>query len=372
MVSAMCHDIGHPGLNNLFLVETGHAMALRYNDKSPLENMHCAMMFDICRQDGKDVFMDFDDEPTRRDIRRVSIDAILLTDYTNDFTIVKEVTMIYETHGGLFDNAREMYKLKQAEYPSREAAEVFNEEETRETLRNVILHLCDVSTASKPWALCQIWANMVMTEYFNQGDREKELGLCVQHLNDREKNNVPHSQVCFIEFFVAPLYLSVSSLMPPMQPAADQLLANLDNWCSEWMFTSGVDEEEQVKVVERITKLVKKFNGLDVTHHTSHPSRLRPSVRPSGLRPSSLRPSIRPSTLSTSAMAMRPSLSVRPPISVRQSLSMMRPSLSAMRSSLPGLPRAGSDGVASGPLSKLMRASGRSNAEPPRLSRNDD
>ena len=31
-----------PGVNNQFLVETTHEVAVKYNDRSPLENLHCA------------------------------------------------------------------------------------------------------------------------------------------------------------------------------------------------------------------------------------------------------------------------------------------------------------------------------------------
>ena len=48
-----------------------------------------------------------------------------------------------------------------------------------------------------------------MEENFLQGDEEKLLGLPVQALNDREKANLPHSQIGFIEYLVAPFLLVV-------------------------------------------------------------------------------------------------------------------------------------------------------------------
>ena len=55
LVAALSHDLGHFGRTNQFLVETKHELALRYNDKSPLENMHCAALFQLCRDPDKDV-----------------------------------------------------------------------------------------------------------------------------------------------------------------------------------------------------------------------------------------------------------------------------------------------------------------------------
>ena len=40
LISGMVHDTDHPGVNNLYLVATRDKLALRYNDKSVLENHH--------------------------------------------------------------------------------------------------------------------------------------------------------------------------------------------------------------------------------------------------------------------------------------------------------------------------------------------
>lgn len=47
LVGAIAHDIGHPGVNNVFLVNSKHELALMHNDTSPLENMHCVTLYEI-------------------------------------------------------------------------------------------------------------------------------------------------------------------------------------------------------------------------------------------------------------------------------------------------------------------------------------
>merc|ERR1712232_326370 len=82
-----CHDVGHPGVNNPFLVETSHELAIRYNDNSPLENMHCAKLFEIANQQKTAVFADLD-KVQYKEVRKVCIEAILHTDNMHHFTMV--------------------------------------------------------------------------------------------------------------------------------------------------------------------------------------------------------------------------------------------------------------------------------------------
>jgi len=45
-ISCLVHDTDHPGYNNPYMVATRDRLALRYNDRSVLENHHIAIAFD--------------------------------------------------------------------------------------------------------------------------------------------------------------------------------------------------------------------------------------------------------------------------------------------------------------------------------------
>ena len=53
------------------------------------------------------------------------------------------------------------------------------------------------------------WSELVMAEFFKQGDLERSLGLPISPQMDRAATSVPMAQVNFIDFIVAPLYSQV-------------------------------------------------------------------------------------------------------------------------------------------------------------------
>jgi hypothetical protein len=73
LIAAVGHDVGHPGVNNGFLVSLNSPLAQLYNDRSVLESFHCAAYSQILRRHWPSVFKD-------ANMRKLMINSILATD----------------------------------------------------------------------------------------------------------------------------------------------------------------------------------------------------------------------------------------------------------------------------------------------------
>jgi hypothetical protein len=221
-------------------VETRHELALRYNDKSPLENMHCAKLFEICRQSECDVFELADDE-TRKHARKVCIASILHTDNVLHFEMVNEISKVYELASEVCEKQATTHHGLTQDYEE----EVLNNHAL--LWLELFLHLADVSNPLKPFKLCRAWAGRVLEEFFVQGDEEKALGIPVGMLNDRDVVNRPGSQFDFINFLVTPLVVGAVKVFPPFHVLTTQMAKNSEEWRNIWVQEKSPPEEDVAK-----------------------------------------------------------------------------------------------------------------------------
>mmetsp|Transcript_50230 Transcript_50230/g.113149 ORF Transcript_50230/g.113149 Transcript_50230/m.113149 type:complete len:1052 (-) Transcript_50230:26-3181(-) len=256
LVSALCHDLGHTGRTNPFIVELGGELALRYNDKSPLENMHCARLFEICSKSDQNVFGKLDKDAYKR-ARTVCIAAILHTDNAHHFDMVKDLNVIYE---GTLDVCNSQAQARDTILPEyREMVLTAHQM----AFLQLFLHFADVSNPLKPFEVCRDWAWRVLDEFFAQGDAEKTLGVPVGMLNDREKVNRPGSQHGFINFLVSPLVLGTVKIFHPLLPLATQMVENLRHWHDMWALDSAPPEEDVMKREADIQKVHDVVRALE-------------------------------------------------------------------------------------------------------------
>ncbi|KAJ3174458.1 High affinity cAMP-specific 3',5'-cyclic phosphodiesterase 7A [Geranomyces variabilis] len=218
VLSAIGHDIDHPGYNNAFLVKSHHPWAILYCDTSVLELHHCAHLFNKTLNSPWNIFADLGADEYD-EVRKLVIKLILATDMSKHFEYINK-------------------------FKSRMSAGTINgtndlSPENRLAIAEMAIKCADLCNPSKTFPLSKKWTDAVMEEFFMQGDKEKELGLPVSQFMDRTNTNVPKCQIGFIDFLVAPLF---------------------DAWN-----TFHSSDEKTVKIIREIAKNRAKWTGLTIS-----------------------------------------------------------------------------------------------------------
>lgn len=212
ITAAAIHDFKHPGTNNGFLVVTQHELSLLYNDKSVLENYHLAEAFRLLRLQSHNFLSNLPSEDAKQ-LRQTVISMVLATDmsqHLNYLTEMEEAVHEKKQNGKWFDST--IY-------------------EDRLVCLNMLLHASDLGNPAKPLKFYLEWTDRVMKEFFSQGDKEKELGLAISPMMNREKPNLEKSQIGFIDYVISPLYRLWASVVGK---EAGVCLENIDKNRAYW------------------------------------------------------------------------------------------------------------------------------------------
>lgn len=200
LVSAICHDVGHLGVNNPFLTSYYTDLALLYNDSSPLENYHAFLANFVLE---KIVACDFRknwDRSLKREFRKLIIGSILATDMAH-----------HNRYLSLFQSKELIYS-------------------DRCLLLGMILKAADLSNVVRPFRNSEKWSHCLRTEFYLQGNLEKKLGYRPPKFLDEGADVFPESQVYFMETFALPLFKTVISYFPTLKYMHDNLLKNIEEW----------------------------------------------------------------------------------------------------------------------------------------------
>ncbi|KAJ3294990.1 hypothetical protein HDU79_010064 [Rhizoclosmatium sp. JEL0117] len=209
-IAASIHDYDHPGVNNQYLISTSDHRALLYNDKSVLENHHCASAFEVLSRK-ECSFLSTLDRSDYKSLRENVVDMVLATDLAQHFSLLT------------------MFKKKVL---TGDTFDPLGTREDRTLLMQMLMKCSDVSNPTKVGPEYDVWIDRIHEEWYMQGDMEKARGLPISAFCNRDgphASNPASSQTGFINFIVSPLY-EAFSVWAPIEEVWEGLEFNKKRW----------------------------------------------------------------------------------------------------------------------------------------------
>ncbi|KYN97912.1 cGMP-specific phosphodiesterase [Plasmodium gaboni] len=182
-ISSLCHDTGHPGLNNYFLINSENNLALTYNDNSVLENYHCSLLFKTLKNPNYNIF-EYYPYHIFISCKKNIIRAILSTDMKNHFEYISD-----------FRTSKEFI-----DYDNLSNDQIWQ-------IFCLILKASDIGHSTLEWKKHLQWTLKINEEFYLQGLLEKSLNIQNSFLCDIDTmNKLAFSQIDFLKHLCIPLF----------------------------------------------------------------------------------------------------------------------------------------------------------------------
>ncbi|XP_039265855.1 high affinity cGMP-specific 3',5'-cyclic phosphodiesterase 9A-like [Styela clava] len=192
LVACICHDLDHPGLNNMYQNKAKTDISLLYENCSPLEHHHCAVAFQVFSVESLNIFRNIS-EQVQGAVTTMIIELILATDMALHNEILEE----------FLQNVKNGFSIDNAEHSL--------------SLQKILIKCCDISNEVRPLEFSEPWVDRLLEEFFFQADVEKEEGLPVAGFMDRDKVHKSRDQLKFIRATLMPLFNGLSDVLPPLR-----------------------------------------------------------------------------------------------------------------------------------------------------------
>lgn len=230
---AIAHDVGHTGVNNAFLVNTGAKLAITYNDRSPLENMHASVCFETLAQPGNN-FLDVLKAHEHKGVRLKIIENILATDMSHHFELTDKFgARVQMREEQPFSRGRKTERDGSSTHELGGVSEkVIGTKEDRRLLMQAFTHMADLGHSCRPWDIHKEMCLALEEEFFLQGDRERKAGLAVSPMMDRSKDSMASGQGFFLDKLVRPILEPCCTFLS--MELADFWEENLDTNMKNW------------------------------------------------------------------------------------------------------------------------------------------
>ena len=241
LLAALCHDVGHSGLTNNYHCNAGTALALLYNDQSVLENYHCTTTFKLLSDPSCNVLCNLSHNDYKH-VRHSMISGILATDMSQHFVLLERFNSV----------------MCSDKFTKPTTTQLTDNERT--VIFNVVLHSADISNPCKPWVTQKKWADALLVELLAQGDRELNEGLPVSPNCSRSTTNQSTLTLNFMDFIVAPIYVSLRQLLSHATECINHLKYNRQQWST--MLIQQLQLSNDSNELQRWSKRDESFHDI--------------------------------------------------------------------------------------------------------------
>ena len=216
----MGHDLGHPGLNNNYLINASSDLAINYNDASCLENFHTSYLFKILRQEENNIIEKLSVQ-NYKTLRKRIISQILATDMVRHgeiTTLIRSKIKAWKDDG----DKQSRFNLLSGNEKTK-----FDEQQL---LLNYLIHMADLGHNTKRFEISKTWIKLLCEEFWKQGDKEKAKGLPISFMCDRNNTDVPTSQIGFLRGFIISSFDCLVSMFPNLKFTIENAENNVKEW----------------------------------------------------------------------------------------------------------------------------------------------
>mmetsp|Transcript_80252 Transcript_80252/g.227211 ORF Transcript_80252/g.227211 Transcript_80252/m.227211 type:complete len:757 (-) Transcript_80252:125-2395(-) len=230
LLAAAVHDFEHRGLSNDFLVKTTDERAVRYNDQHVNESHHVAAAFSLLKRPECDFLSELPLDDFKQ-LRSLVIDLVIATDMSSNAHFLQSFTQALDAQHQ--PDPASSGPPPWAFEPATPGDAVL--------LLQMAMKCADLGHLTLSWEAHLQWVSRLQEEFFRQGDRERDLGLPISFLMDRNKPGASETQVGFFEYVVLPLFGALARAVPSARPVMDSVKDNFVRWR---------DREEAKKIEE--------------------------------------------------------------------------------------------------------------------------
>ncbi|KAI9266921.1 hypothetical protein BDA99DRAFT_571213 [Phascolomyces articulosus] len=288
LLAALCHDAGHPGYNNLYQVNFKTNLALKYSNTSVLESYSVDITRDLLHK--HKLLKSLSNKDNNNRTKKESTDKnnnnnatktttchqqdhcwseqefikeienlILSTDMVYHYELQQQLGILEDllsttnsssssstssssccsdddddddSFYSSWEEYEEDFSFDDDDDDTSTTSNSHDElkEKHRQSLSRVLLHAADISNTVRPWPISKQWSDLIVQEFFRQGDAEKAAGLDVSPGMDRDQSTQPNISLTFGDLLVQPYFQALAAFLPSARVFLDTLAENRCEW----------------------------------------------------------------------------------------------------------------------------------------------